>query len=460
MKASVVVLNFNSGDLIGRCIECLMAQTAEDYEIVLVDNASTDGSTERMATMFAGEERLRIVRSGANRGCAGGRNFGVEHARGEIIAFVDSDAYADPGWLANVLKPFGDPRVGVVASRAILDGNPWLLNGLGGTLNRQGYGWDLAFGEPIEFAELPEEVLFASGNGLTARKEIFDRIGGFDEVYFNYYEDVDFCLRARRSGYGVVPAPDATLYHGLGAADLINRNKAFLTERNRIRTVLKHTRLSRMPMWFLREIRFELWARQFSPPGTFPRSWRWNLSNVSSLLRFRRIAGQALAPLSDEGFQASWGYGRFKSYNLSFRPVRSEWTDSVRMPGDPPGALIYGWYGADVGSDGRHFRWSDGLSAIGLRSARPVRAVRLDYAWPSREVAQSGAEVTLRHAESGAIATTRIEGSRTDFVEVDVPLTAPAGEMELLIRTPGAIRERGALKRTLGIALSRVEVLT
>jgi N-acetylglucosaminyl-diphospho-decaprenol L-rhamnosyltransferase len=233
VRASVVVLNYNSGESIDSCVEKLLAQEeVGDFELVVVDNASTDGSGDRIERVYGGDPRFRLVRSPRNLGCAGGRNLGIATARGALVAFVDSDAWAEPAWLAGVLAAT-EPGAGIVASKLVYARNPLLLNGLGGTMNLQGYAWDLAFGEPVDSTELPTRALFACGNGLSVRREVIERIGGFDASYFNYYEDVDFCLRARRAGFELALASGAALHHYMGASDALNRNKLFLCERNR-----------------------------------------------------------------------------------------------------------------------------------------------------------------------------------------------------------------------------------
>src|SRR4051794_7937309 len=111
---SIIVLNFNGAAILPRCLDHLLAQTYQPCEILVVDNASSDGSD---AVLGAYAERgVRAVFSPANLGCAGGRNFGLQSARGEIVAFMDNDGYADPRWLAESVAVLqSDERIGAVA---------------------------------------------------------------------------------------------------------------------------------------------------------------------------------------------------------------------------------------------------------------------------------------------------------------------------------------------------------
>ena len=131
MKASVLVVSYNSGPILEQCIESVLEQDFDDYEVVLVDNCSTDGSHERVMDRFGADPKLRLVRSDRNHGCAGGRNRAISEARGEILCFIDSDGVADSRWLNGISDQFKQPTTAVVASRQVFAHNPLLLNGLG-----------------------------------------------------------------------------------------------------------------------------------------------------------------------------------------------------------------------------------------------------------------------------------------------------------------------------------------
>jgi GT2 family glycosyltransferase len=358
VKASVIVLNHNGGALLERCIAALVDQDYPDYELVLIDNASSDGSTERVRERFGAAERLRIVSSATNRGCAGGRNVGMREARGDVFCFVDGDAVADRGWLRGLVTALAPPGVGVAASRLVLGWNELLLNGLGGGVNEQGYGFDLGFGEPVDYTDLPSTALFASGNGLGVKREVVDRVGGFDPAYFNYYEDVDLCLRARRAGYEIALSTGAALRHYLGLAGVDGR-KEWLCERNRLRTVLKHHPLRRLLPWLVREWRHERDGvrRRRTRPGLFLRAWAWNLWRLAPLVCWRltsRLPPLDLAAVLTPG----WGHAPFKSYNLEIRPDRRGWGSGVTPGADDEGRLLYGWHYGEATPEGIPFRWT------------------------------------------------------------------------------------------------------
>ena len=220
-RVSVIVLNHNGEQIIAKCLEHLLVQTFDDFEIVVLDNNSTDGSLAIMER-YLGTGRLAIVRAKRNLGVAGGRNLGVRHAQGAIVAFIDNDGYAHPRWLTEVVKTIdSDPRIGVVASMVFFANRKIILNGAGGTVNYQGYGADFCFNDPYEFAQLPRRVLYAMGCGMVVRKDVLDRIGPLDEKLFNYYDDTELGIRAWKSGFQVAVAPEAWVDHGFSYSDKI-----------------------------------------------------------------------------------------------------------------------------------------------------------------------------------------------------------------------------------------------
>ncbi|MGH9320349.1 MAG: glycosyltransferase family 2 protein [Vicinamibacteria bacterium] len=459
MKASVLVISYNSGPILEQCIESVLDQGLGDYEVVLVDNRSTDDSFEHVMERFGADPKLRLVRNDRNQGCAGGRNRAISEARGEILCFIDSDAVADPGWLRGVLAAFENHAMGVVASRQVFGHNPIVLNGLGGDLNFQGYGFDLAFGEPIDYASLPSRALFASGNGLCTRRTVVEEIGVFDDVYFNYYEDVDFCLRARRAGYDVGVAPQATIHHHLSYnKPALGDQRLHLTERNRIRTVLKHFPLGRLLRWMPNEWQHErkMCRDHKLPRGTFRHAWAWNLKHLGSVLRFR-------ATHNGNGFdlgarlRPSWGHAPFKSYNMALRPSRSQWTEHVLLGRGDEAQLLFGWYEPEETPDGVAFRWTDDLAGLALLTERSVRGVEVTYCFADDDTETF---VHLLHPESGRAFEGKLpKVPPFTWTSVELEANLPEGVLQLVLQTPKPYREPHIGGRFLGVATHRCRAL-
>ncbi|HEY4809828.1 MAG TPA: glycosyltransferase family 2 protein, partial [Solirubrobacteraceae bacterium] len=215
--ASVIVVCWNSGDVLGGCLDRLLAQDYTNYEIVVVDDGSRDDTLAVAERRVSSDRELKIVRSRRNRGCPAARNLGLEHARGEIVAFIDADGFAAPGWLRQLVAVFdADETVGGAASTVFFAENPLVLNGAGGTVNRQGWAADLSMNESYERAEIASEALYPMGCGMAVRRSALERVGPFDDRMLNYYDDVDYGIRLWRAGYRVVVADEAWIDHGFG----------------------------------------------------------------------------------------------------------------------------------------------------------------------------------------------------------------------------------------------------
>jgi GT2 family glycosyltransferase len=218
----VVVPNWNGADRLEPCVRSLAAQRRHDFEIVVVDNGSTDGSV-RLLDRLAGEIApvpLTVLRSGVNLGFAGGVNLGIRRALeggADAIALLNNDAVAEPGWLgalAGVLD--AEPDVAIATGRLLLrDGR---------TVDSTGdfYSvWGLAFprdrDQPAEPVRESGDVFAASGGASLYRASVFVDVGLFDEAFFAYFEDVDLSFRARLAGHRIRYCAEAVAFHDQGA---------------------------------------------------------------------------------------------------------------------------------------------------------------------------------------------------------------------------------------------------
>jgi N-acetylglucosaminyl-diphospho-decaprenol L-rhamnosyltransferase len=230
---SVVVVTYNSAQDIGATLAALLPQLRPDDEIVVVDNASTDGTPAAVRDVVA---QARLVPSGANLGFAGGVNLGVAEATNPLLLLLNPDAEVLPGCV-DVLRATAadEPRWGAWQALVVLPNGS--INTSGGRVHFLGFGWAGNWGEPRAAAPTrPEEVGFASGAAMCLRRAAWDDVGGFDPSYFMYGEDLDLSLRIGLRGWGVGIAPEAVVRHDYeferGAW------KWFHLERNRLVTIL------------------------------------------------------------------------------------------------------------------------------------------------------------------------------------------------------------------------------
>jgi GT2 family glycosyltransferase len=245
MMVSVVVVNLNRKDLLARCLESLWKQTYTDFEVVVVDNGSTDGSPEFLRTLR--EPRLRVVTLPSNKGFAGGCNAGIASARGRYIATLNNDAEADLNWLQQLVDGIeSSPSVGMCASKILFHGDRQRIDKAGHLIYPDGLNHGRGSGETDRGQfETKEEVLFPDAAAALYRREMLDITGAFDEQFFAYGDDADLGLRGRLAGWNCLYIPTAIVYHVHSAtAGEFSPMKAFLIERNRIWVAVKTFPLS------------------------------------------------------------------------------------------------------------------------------------------------------------------------------------------------------------------------
>lgn len=233
---SVVVLNYNGKRYLDDCLSSLAAQTFRDLEVIVVDNASTDGSVEHIESNFSW---VRLVINKENLGFAGGTNSGIKAAKGEFILTFNNDARADSRLLEYLHKPMADSKVGVCGAKMLLDDGR--INSAGICLSRSGAAWDRGMFEPDNGQyDAREEVFGACAGAALYRREMLDEIGLFDEDFFLYMEDVDLAFRARLAGWNCIYVPEAkVLHHHGGTAGAGSDLSVYYGNRNVIWYVIK-----------------------------------------------------------------------------------------------------------------------------------------------------------------------------------------------------------------------------
>jgi GT2 family glycosyltransferase len=390
--ASVIVVCWNAADVLGRCIEHLLALDYPSYEIIVVDDGSDDASAH-IARQASARGALTLVQSRRNRGCPSARNLGLKRARGEIVAFVDADGFASERWLSELVAAFGeDPSIGGIASTVFFDDNPLVVNGAGGIVNRQGWAADLSMNESYESADLAAEALYPMGCGMALRREAIERVGRFDERMLNYYDDVDYGTRLWRAGYRVEVAPAAWIDHGFGAAGGDSARKRLLCERHRMRVVLKHAAWPELRQWLAHEVR----SLRRSSRGVRMRKLRaaaWNVRHLPSVLGDRRLSlGQGRVP--ERLIDRSWGDGFPAGVTPQAHPraeLARDGVDVADSASEPQ--LCHGWFPTEHVDD-RSLRWASPHAGVLVRLPGGTRRMRVDCSHVPVDI--GGIEVSLR----------------------------------------------------------------
>jgi len=452
--ASVIVVCWNSAEVLGRCLDQLVAQDYANYEIVVVDDGSDD-DTLKVAESASSRGEVRIVRSPANRGCPHARNLGLREAEGEIVAFVDADGFAAPDWLRSVVAAFdADETIGGVASTVFFDRNPMVINGAGGVVNRQGWAADLSMNESYEWAEIASEALYPMGCGMAVRRSAVARVGPFDDRMLNYYDDVDYGIRLWRGGYRVVVAADAWIDHGFGQAGGDSARKQLLCERHRMRVVLKHAPARALVRWLEHEAR-ELKRAAWSRRSVKLRAMAWNARHLPSVLASRRrMRGSLAAP--DRLVEASFG-DRFPAGVPPISTPHPERAGGGIEMADPSSEeqLIYGWFPAERVA-GRSYRWTGARAAAMVRLQAPMKRLRLDYAHVPEDL--GGVDVRIRRSGSpdplAPVWSTHLLWQYIARSVENHPVALTPGDYEVVFSARAAWPEPPLETRSLGLSLA------
>jgi GT2 family glycosyltransferase len=212
-RVTVIICNWNGGDYVKRCLTALGQQTYRDFRVVVVDNASTDGSPERIERDFPD---VHLVRAGGNLGFARANNIGFEHAAGsEWVALLNPDAFAGPAWLEQlVTASLRRPQCASIGSRLLRADDEAILDGVGDVYHLSGLHWREGYGKrQSDHALVAKEIFSPCAAAALYRLSAVRDAGGFDEDYFCYSEDVDLGFRLRLMGYGSWYAPDSVARH-------------------------------------------------------------------------------------------------------------------------------------------------------------------------------------------------------------------------------------------------------
>jgi len=237
--ASIIVVNWNGIGCIRDCLQSVLRQTYTPFELIVVDNGSTDGSREWLRANAA--NNFRLIEFDVNTGFGRGVNAGIRASAGEFVALLNNDASADERWLENMVAAVQHIDTGMVASKILFYDRRDVIDKAGHLLYPDGLNRGRGAGE-TDTGQYDKDVetLFPDGCAALYRRQMLDDIGLFDEQFFAYGDDAEIGLRGRWRGWRCVYAPAARVYHrhssSLGKYSPV---KAYLVERNRFWVAVK-----------------------------------------------------------------------------------------------------------------------------------------------------------------------------------------------------------------------------
>jgi len=243
---SVIIVNWNGKHLLNECLVSLRQQVYPNWEVILVDNGSTDGSVEYVKKDFPWVHVLPLDK---NYGFAEGNNRGLKVAKGDYIFLLNSDATIDPQCVSELIKIIEqDHMIGCCAPLICFQHDKKIVNSAGCVFDNVGFCWDQSFGKLVESITGKEirEVPMATGCAMLISRRVLEKTYLFDPSFFMYCEDFDFALRVREIGYKVVLVPSSLVYHKFSASQTSQLNlqptlfKKFYGQRNRAKILAKY----------------------------------------------------------------------------------------------------------------------------------------------------------------------------------------------------------------------------
>ncbi|HMK77540.1 MAG TPA: glycosyltransferase family 2 protein [Thermodesulfobacteriota bacterium] len=237
---SAVVLNWNGCHVLDNCLRSLYNQTYRPLEIIVVDNASTDGSVDFLREKF---HSVHLIRNDKNLGFGAGNNIGIRASQGRYIMMLNNDTRLDPNCVEELKRSIEkDERFGACASKILLESRPDIIDGVGIVVCPDGLSFGRGRLQKRERYDEEEEIFFASDGACLYRREMLDDIGLYDEDFFAYADETDMGWRAQLAGWKCIYSPKAIVYHhhSTSSGGRVSFFKAFLVERNRIWVALKN----------------------------------------------------------------------------------------------------------------------------------------------------------------------------------------------------------------------------
>ncbi len=281
-KTAVVVLTWNARERIAACLNSVSDQTHDNYTIVVVDNASTDGTVEWIS---AHHPSVVVIQNKANIGFAAGNNIGMQwayEAGYEYVVLLNDDTKVRRTWLSELCKRADmSEQIGLVQSKILFMQEEYRVDTVGNPLHPLGFSWSGGYKQLSSAYSDDRIVTLASGACVLIKRLVIDRIGYLDEALFMYHEDVDYSWRARLAGFDIWLAANSIVFHD--HTFLIGGKKFFWSERNRLVVYLSHHRVWTLvvllPLFLITEIAMVLYS-------VFHGWWKYKLQSYASLVLF------------------------------------------------------------------------------------------------------------------------------------------------------------------------------
>lgn len=309
-KISVIIVNFNGKRWLDDCLTSLSKQTYKNYEVILVDNGSTDGSAAYVKSKFP---KVKVIRNKENSGFAGGNNVGYQNSGGDYILLLNNDTKVEPDFLEKFYMSFKEcPTASVIQSRIVYLDNPNKIDTCGSYWTDSSFLYYIGNSKNAEDPKYKKtfKVFSTKGASTMIKREVIEAIGLFSDSYWNYYEETDFCHRAWLAGYEVWYSPKATCHHSNGGTSLGFKNDfiQYHNFKNKLSSFLTNfeirTLLVVLPMFLVVNLVLSMvWlvTGKYKHSISLFKGLFWNISNLGKIIDLRKKT-QSLRKRTDKGF--------------------------------------------------------------------------------------------------------------------------------------------------------------
>jgi len=294
---SIIIVNWNGRKWLEGCLDSISKQTYKNYEVILVDNASTDSSLDFVRSNYP---TFKVVCNKLNLGFADGNNSAISSAKGDLILLLNNDTEAPNDYLEKFVKQFNEiPNAGTAQSKIIRMGETDKLDSCGSFWTNWTllYHFGVGKNEKLPIYNNPFRVFTNKGASMLIRREIIDQIGLFDSDFWCYYEETDFCHRAWLLGYESWYCPSALVYHAVGGTSLKFDSGyiQFHNFKNKILSFFKNFEIKTLvyvaPLFFTLSIIFSfIWLGQGKYKNFLAvyQAIFWNIKNISNTIEKRK----------------------------------------------------------------------------------------------------------------------------------------------------------------------------
>lgn len=307
---SIIIVNWNGGEVLRQCLESLSKVEYPHWELIMVDNGSTDGSEKIAFNLKLKIKNLKLIRNSKNLGFATANNLGYKKAKGDYVLLLNNDTLVDRFFLKKLVeRGEQDLTLGVIQPKIYLMDKPGYLDNAGSFITKIGFWhhWGYLQKDSVEFNQ-ERDIFSAKGACMLIRRAVIEKVGLFDPDFISYFEETDFCWRVWLSGFRVIYYPSALIYHKVGYTirrlSVLDNNYNYY--KNRISSQLKNFEIKNIVLILIFHlclsvgISFVFLIRgNISNFFMIIKAIFWNFLNISEIIN-KRNSIQSLRVVTDD----------------------------------------------------------------------------------------------------------------------------------------------------------------